>query len=250
MTPEGQSILGNLKVVAAERQRRQGDSALEERVRAVKHFQHDRFQRTYADLLAQPRYASATRFFLDDLYGPRDFTQRDAQFVRIVPALVRLFPQPIVQTVRALSELHALSETLDTRMAALLPGGSIDMPAYARAWQAASSPEVREQQIALMLSVGQALERYTRNPLLSHSLRLMRGPARAAGLAALQSFLEVGFETFRGMHGASEFLSTIAARERALAAQLFALDDTPVAASQAACETAVPLKFPGLGQLP
>jgi hypothetical protein len=231
MTPDGQSILDNLQVVAAERQRRQADAALDDRVHVVKRFQHQRFQSTYADLLAQPRYASATRFFLNDLYGPRDFTQRDSQFARIVPALVRLFPQPIVQTVRALSELHALSETLDTRMALRLPTGSIDMLTYASAWQASSTPDERDHQISLMLGVGQALERYTRNPLLSHSLRLMRGPARAAGLAALQQFLEAGFDTFRGMRGASEFLSTIASRERALAAQLFALDTTVPAAA-------------------
>jgi hypothetical protein len=227
MTPDGQSILDNLQTVAGERRRRQGDAALDARVHTVKRYQHQRFQSTYADLLAQPRYASATRFFLNDLYGPRDFTERDTQFARIVPALVRLFPQPIVQTVRALSELHALSETLDTRMATLVPEGSIDTLVYARAWQSASLPEEREHQISLMLSVGQALERYTRNPLLAHSLRLMRGPARAAGLAALQSFLESGFDTFRGMKGASEFLDTIATRERALAAHLFTMDTRP-----------------------
>jgi hypothetical protein len=58
--------------------------------------------------------------------------------------------------------------------------------------------------------------------MLRHSLRLMRGPARAAGLGALQSFLEAGFDTFRGMRGAEEFLSLIGQRERALAAALFA----------------------------
>jgi hypothetical protein len=215
MTPDGQMILDNLQTVAAERRRRQGDAALDGRVHAVKRYQHQRFQSTYADLLAQPRYASATRFFLNDLYGPRDFTERDTQFARIVPALVR-----------ALSELHALSETLDTRMATLVHDGAIDLLVYARAWQAASVPGERERQISLMLSVGQALERYTRNPLLSHSLRLMRGPARAAGLAALQSFLEAGFDTFRDMRGASDFLSTIATRERALAAHLFTMDTT------------------------
>jgi hypothetical protein len=232
MTPDGQSILDNLQTVAAERRRRKLDDALAARVHAVKGYQHQRFQSTYADLLAQPRYASATRFFLNDLYGPRDFTERDAQFARIVPALVRLFPQPIVQTVRALAELHALSETLDTRMGSLLAAGPIDTLAYARAWQAASHPEEREHQISLMLTVGRALERYTRNPLLSHSLRLMRAPARAAGLAALQGFLENGFDTFKDMRGASEFLATIASRERALAAHLFAVDATSAPSTQ------------------
>ena len=64
----------------------------------------------------------AARFFLDDLYGPRDFSERDAQFARIVPALVRLFPHEIVGTVQALAALHALSERLDSAMAARCHG--------------------------------------------------------------------------------------------------------------------------------
>jgi hypothetical protein len=52
----------------------------------------------------------------------------------------------------------------------------------------------------------------------------MRGPARSAGLAALQSFLESGFDTFRGMRGAGEFLSTIA-REASDNAEGFAESD-------------------------
>ena len=224
MTPDGQSIIASLQSVAVERQRRQEDPSLEARVRAVKSYQHARFESSYADLLAQPRYAAATRFFLDDLYGPRDFSERDVQFIRIVPALVRLFPQPIVRTVRTLSELHALSETLDTRMAEQLALPGLRAEDYKRAWRAATQPAEREHQIELMLSVGEALERYTRNLILSQSLRLMRGPARAAGLGELQRFLETGFDTFRAMRGAKEFLATIASRERSLADSLFAAD--------------------------
>lgn len=229
MTPEGQLILDHLQAVARERQRRREDLALDVRVRAVKAYQHARFAHTYRDLLAQPRYARSARFFLDDLYGPRDFTERDAQFARVVPALVRLFPHDIVLTVRQLGELHALSEQMDTLMAAALQGDAVDALCYLRAWQAVGRPDARERQIALMLDVGRALDRFTRNPLLRHSLRLMRVPARAAGLSALQDFLETGFDTFREMRGAADFLSTISQRERALAAALFAVD--PVAAA-------------------
>lgn len=51
---------------------------------------------------------------------------------------------------------------------------------------------------------------------------MMRGPAKAAGLPALQQFLEVGFDTFKAMGGAAEFLSTVGSRERSLAKALFA----------------------------
>ena len=50
----------------------------------------------------------------------------------------------------------------------------------------------------------------------------MRGPARVAGLSELQRSLENGFDIFRAMKGAEEFIALIASRERAFAAELFA----------------------------
>lgn len=204
---------------------RLADAGLAAAVTEVKHFQHARFERTYTDLLANPRYTRAARFFLEDLYGPGDFTQRDAQFARVVPALVRLFPAELVGTVLQLAQLHALSERLDSAMAAAAPA-PLDARSYAHAWRAVGEPSSRMRQIDLMLAVGNALDRYTRSVLLRHTLRLMRGPAQAAGLGALQSFLESGFDTFKGMGGAGAFLGVIEQRERALARHLFAGGDT------------------------
>jgi hypothetical protein len=225
MTETGEAILRSLEVVASERAARAQDPALGDRVVAIKAFQHARFSHTYADLMQDPRYAAATKFFLDDLYGPADFAQRDAQFARIVPALVRLFPQEIVQTVADLGALHALSEQLDTAMARCVDVAQLDAASYGAAWRRVGDSAGRERQIQLMVSVGTALDRFTRNLLLRNSLRLMRAPAAAAGLGALQRFLETGFETFRAMRGAQDFLDTVASRERALAAQLFASAD-------------------------
>ncbi len=222
MSAEGHRILACLQAVATERALRAGDMALAARVNEVKAFQHARFAHTYADLLDDVRYAAAARFFLDDLYGPHDFTERDAQFARIVPGLVRLFPADIVRTVQWLAELHALSESLDSQVAASLSEARLDARAYGDAWRAVGRVADREQQIALMLAVGKALDGFTRKPVLRHSLRLMRGPAAAAGLASLQGFLERGFDTFRAMRGADGFLETVASRERSLAARLFA----------------------------
>jgi hypothetical protein len=129
-----------------------------------------------------------------------------------------------------------LSETLDTAMARALPGAEpITGARYGLAWRTVGQPPQREQQIALMLGVGSALDRYTRNPLLRHTLRLMRGPAHAAGLGALQAFLETGFDTFREMRGAAPFLDTVATRERALAARLFAGGDATLVSPASPC---------------
>ena len=218
-----QTILGLLSQVDAQRAQRAADAGLAARVQAVKHYQHERFQHTYADLLAEARYAPATRFFLEELYGPEDFSRRDAQFKRVVPALVRLFPKEVVLTVQTLGELHALSEALDTQMGLCVGAAPVELPAYIEAWQRVGRPADRRQQIVLMRRVADALDVYTRNPLLRHSLRLMRGPARLAGLAELQGFLESGFDTFGAMRGAQIFLDTVVRREEAVADWLFGI---------------------------
>ena len=224
MHSESQAILENLRRVEAERRDREGDPALAAATLAVKRFQHARFAKTYADLLESPRYRAAASFFLDELYGPQDFRERDAQFARIVSPLVGMFPSEVVMTVLALSELHALSENLDTRMARALAAERVNAASYALAWQAVGLAPERQRQIELLVRVGHSLDQYVARPYLRHALRLMRGPAVAAGLGALQRFLESGFDTFREMRGSSAFLSLISERERILAQKLFEAD--------------------------
>lgn len=214
-------ILQSLAAVDAQRQRRAADPGLAASVVALKAYQQARFERTHADLFDHPRYGRATRFFVDELYGPQDFAQRDAQFSRIVPALVRLFPDDIVETVAALAAVHALSERLDSTMAGQLHGAAPSRASYVQAWQATGEPAGRLQQLALVMRIGQSLDRHTRSLVLRTSLKAMRGPARAAGLGALQAFLEAGFVAFGAMRGAREFLATIQARETALVERLF-----------------------------
>lgn len=244
MAADQDSILHELGRVEAERQARLHDSALARRVAALKRYQQARFARTHADLLADARYGPAARFFLDDLYGPQDFAERDAQFARIVPALVRMFPQEIVETVQSLVALHALTESLDGRMALALSSDAPDRVSYVQAWQQVGSRAEREQQLAEVMSLGAQLDRYTRRPLLRQSLKLMRGPARAAGLGALQQFLERGFDTFTAMRGAQDFLARVQRRESALMVRLFEPDAVAIATGRAPPVAEV------IGQLP
>ena len=43
-------------------------------------WQMERLAQTHAALLASERYGPACRFFLSDLFAPRDFSQRDQGF--------------------------------------------------------------------------------------------------------------------------------------------------------------------------
>ena len=50
---------------------------------------------------------------------------------------------------------------------------------------------------------------------------MMHGPAKLAGLGELHAFLERGFNAFRSLRRADEFLETIVQRERELMVSLF-----------------------------
>lgn len=219
------TVRASLQAVNDERARRAADPALDARVGALKRYQQARFARTYADLLVSDRYRDAATFFLQDLYGPHDFAERDAQFARVAPKVVRLFPDALSPVVAELAELHALSERLDGRMAEAMAGTlDVTVPApapYVRAWRRVGERDSRDRQLALVQSIGAALDRLADRAWLLGTLRMMRRPAQAAGLGQLQAFLERGLASFRSMKGAADFLDRVRRRERRLLDALF-----------------------------
>jgi hypothetical protein len=66
-----------------------------------------------------------------------------------------------------------------------------------------------------------------KKPLLAQTLKLMRNPARLAGMGDLQDFLERGFAAFRDMKGADDFLDAGARRETAILNRLFSAAADP-----------------------
>ena len=191
-------------------------------------WQARRLNATYADLAQAPRYAPAIAFFQSDLYGPGDFSRRDADLARVVPIMMMVLPAHVISTVASAMELSVLSHELDRAMLDQLdPAAPLSVSAYCDAYRALSNRDARERQIALIVEVGRALDRYVRNPLLGSMLPAMRYPARAAGLGALQAFLEGGFEAFQAMRGAAGFLATVRTRETALMNAIFAGDRAP-----------------------
>jgi hypothetical protein len=201
----------------------------------LKRFQARRFAGTYADLLASQSYAAAARFFLEELYSERDYGDRDAQFARIAGAVEKLFPRDVADTAATLARLHALTESLDHGMARIEPlDGHDDVDGYVRAWKAIGRREDRQRQLETVVAVGAEMTRLTRLPGIRMMLKMMRGPASAAGMSSLQRFLEAGFDTFAGVArqrgGAERFLEIIREREQHLVDLLFDAD-------LVACET-------------
>jgi hypothetical protein len=189
---------------------------------ALRAWQNRRFATTYADLAREDRYRPAVEFFLRDLYGGADMSARDADVARVLPLMLKALPAAALLTIRDALAFEALSETMDADVARRLAGRPIDESSYAEAFRAAGGRDQRMQQIRCVAEIGEALDALTRWPMVSTTLKLMRGPARAAGLATLQHFLEDGYSAFRQMRGAGEFLATIVRRETAVVERLFA----------------------------
>ena len=196
----------------------------------LRQWQAARLARTHADLLASPLYGVAASFFLDELYGPKDFSERDAEVERILPLMTSMLPVSGLRTLLLAVEVDALSERFDAAMVEVL-GSALDRnlseSAYAAAYCDVGDRAGRLLQIRLVGETGEALDALARKPFVRGALKMMHGPAHLAGLGELHAFLERGFEAFKSMRDASEFLETIVTRERAIAVALFAGRDLP-----------------------
>lgn len=222
--------------VAQLRQQRLADPNLDQAVLHIKRLQSRRFAGNYVDLLGDPRYQAAARFFLTELYSDGDFSERDAQFSRIAGAMQRVFPEQVVATAVALAELHALTEDLDHAMGmvwAETESQSSEAVRYVLAWRMVGREPDRLRQLRVVISIGKELAHFVRTPGLRLLLKMMRRPAAAAGLASLQAFLEEGFDIFslltRPPERAAEFLNIIEGREADLISRLFDADTTTCA---------------------
>jgi hypothetical protein len=85
----------------------------------------------------------------------------------------------------------------------------------------------RVEQIDLIERLAAELDRVVRLPLVLGLIIAMRGPARAAGFAELQAFLERGLRTFRSMGDARHFTRVIVERERRIMDRLYAGESRP-----------------------
>jgi len=215
-----------LRSAQAERDGAAHNASLQAARTALKQFQSTRLAGTHADLLAADDTRDAALFFFDELYGAHDLSQRDADMERIVPTLQRLLPLNALHTITEAIALDALSERLDTAMAQQV-GRKVNEARYIAAYREALTPADRARQLELVDALGVSLCELVRVPLLNTTLKMMRGPARLAGLGDLQQFLERGFAAFKRMRQPQDFVATIVRRERQVMENIYAGSASP-----------------------
>ncbi len=216
-------LLADLDRSARLRRRTTEDSEFHRRRLLLRFWQGERLARTHFDLVFEPRFSAAAKFFLGDLYGPTDIGAHIDDIRRVVPVMVRTLPASGLATVARAVELNALSEDLDGAMVEAIGEAAdrLDNATYAAAYAEVGRRDDRRRQLDLIAECGAALDRLTHVRFIGAALKLMHKPAHLAGLGELQEFLERGYEAFGKMRGgAGEFISIVVTRERALSEAL------------------------------
>ena len=206
-----------------------------EAVMQLQEWQCKRLLTTHADLRAEPEFAEAMQFFVDELYGPKDFSQRDKDLTRVIPKLAAVLPEKALKALNDALRLNTLSFDLDLDMVNALcelndiedfSRFNIDSDAYATAYRSVDRRHERETQIDIIEQLGLQLADVVRVKGISLLIKMARKPAEVAGVKTLHEFLADGFKSFKKLGNVRDFLDPIVNRERQIMEALLSTDFT------------------------
>lgn len=212
-------------------QRRDANPELKQKIIQTSAWHSQRIGKTYSDIAVIPRFHDAVRYFQNDMYGPKDYAQRDRDVQKIYPIIEKLLPNRFLEILTHVMELNALTMQLDEAQALALQEMSdfnpIEADAYAQAYRVSAPKADRAKQIDLVLSVGEELNQISGKSYLGGVLKLSKKPAHKLGIGDLHSFLDNGYRAFMKMKDATPFINTIRARETQILDNIFDAVEQP-----------------------
>lgn len=192
------------------------------RVRKLQSWQTNRLLITHEDLWNSKRFKPAMQFFIDEIYGPKDFSQRDTELARVVPTMAKLLPDKALISLEAALKLNCLSLELDIALIKALGGDELNRSTYFESYRQCDNQLKREEQIQLLESLGLDLAQVVKIKGISAILMLSRKPAKIAGVKSLHEFLESGFKSFKKLGKVHDFIDPIINKERLIMQTMFA----------------------------
>jgi hypothetical protein len=198
---------------------------LTQAIRELQTWQTRRLLITHDDLWQSKRFKPAMQFFVDELYGPKDFSQRDIELARAVPKMAKVLPDKGLISLEAALRMNVLSLELDLAVIENLDDQELNRNSYFECYRQSNNQSKREQQITLLEDLGIDLAQVVKISGISAILMLSRKPAKIAGVQTLHEFLEKGFKSFKKLGDVHDFINPIINRERNLMQSLFAAND-------------------------
>ncbi|MCW8108323.1 hypothetical protein OPS25_07430 [Alteromonas ponticola] len=187
-------------------------------------WQCERLLASHQDLAQQKRYQDAMSFFVDELYGPKDFSQRDADIARVIPKLAKVLPDKAMLALEDAIALNALSFDLDLEVTEALEGQEINRDTYAVAYRKVGRQADRQKQLDLIYDLGMQLNDVIKIKGIGMLIKFARRPAKIAGLLTLHEFLERGFNAFKVIGDVHGFVDPVITREKELMETLLSPD--------------------------
>ncbi|MEP1447414.1 MAG: hypothetical protein ABJK37_15020 [Paraglaciecola sp.] len=189
-------------------------------IRAVQAWQCKRLLTSHQHMYQQKRFKPAVEFFINELYGPNDFSQRDQDIARIIPKMSRFLPESALQSLASALHLNTLSFELDFDLAKELVGTEVNRDTYATAYVNCNNHATRQQQIDYIRTLGTDLADVVKMKGISSLLFISRKPAKVAGVLALHEFLEKGFKSFKNIGNVNDFITPVINKEHQIMQQL------------------------------
>jgi hypothetical protein len=189
-------------------------------IRAVQAWQCKRLLASHQQMYQQKHFKPGVEFFINELYGPNDFSQRDQDIARIVPKMSKFLPEKALQSLASALHLNTLSFELDFDLAKKLVDTEINRDTYAKAYTSCDNLVNRQQQIDYIRILGSDLADVVKMRGIASLLFISRKPAKMAGVLALHEFLEKGFTSFKNLGNVEDFIMPIVNKERQIMQQL------------------------------
>ncbi|KXI29429.1 FFLEELY motif protein [Paraglaciecola hydrolytica] len=198
-------------------------------ISAVQSWQCQRLLLSHQAIYQQKNYQVALDFFVHELYGPKNFSQRDQDIIRVVPKMALLLPVSALQSLASALELNALTYELDFALAKQLKDQALDdiiinRETYLAAYRACNNANMRQQQIHLIEVMGKDLAQAVNIRGVSSLLMLSRKPAKIAGVYTLHQFIDSGYKAFKPISNVDDFILPIVHFEQGLKDQMFDLN--------------------------
>jgi hypothetical protein len=170
-------------------------------------------------------YEPVGEFFFTELYGPRDFSQRDndarrlQHFLHIVPGVHLTDIEELLDLISTTAELDdGLTQLLIDRGVSL----SFDEPLYEQLYREADNYDERYRQLELISTSLSNVFRLSRSYFLGIALERSALIARLAGFESGHTFLLKGYRALRDVTSIDHFATTIYNRELARLDRIFA----------------------------
>ncbi len=192
--------------------------------RALQIFQTRRLRRDHQDLARRSEYRRLAEFLFTDIYGPRDFSERDRQMQSLTPLLRRLpglTSQDMVQIFQLLHFSDQLDELLVDQLLSMGVRPDFDEAIYEEAYRLAAGLADRRRQLDEVRNVLLHVHRLARNMLLGPALDSSHLLASAAGLGEIHTFLQHGYHALRPVRNITHFVETVDMRERERLKRIF-----------------------------